>query len=73
LLIDGVGSRAVKQTFFLPLESAGGQIKRFLPVNPLNRQLALNNRNHRKLVVIDGDKAFIGGMNIGDQELKPID
>ncbi|MEJ2620138.1 MAG: cardiolipin synthase [Candidatus Thiodiazotropha sp.] len=67
LLIDDVGSRAIKQAFFLPLASAGGQIKRFLPVNPLNRQLALNNRNHRKLVVIDGDKAFIGGMNIGDQ------
>jgi cardiolipin synthase len=67
LLIDDVGSRAVKQAFFQPLQSAGGCIERFLPLNPLNRHLALNNRNHRKLVVIDGDKAFIGGMNIGDQ------
>ncbi|MEJ2608713.1 MAG: cardiolipin synthase [Candidatus Thiodiazotropha sp.] len=67
LLIDDVGSRAVKQLFFHPLQSAGGCIKRFLPVNPLNRQLALNNRNHRKLVIIDGNQAFIGGMNIGDQ------
>ncbi|MEW8096962.1 MAG: cardiolipin synthase [Candidatus Thiodiazotropha endolucinida] len=67
LLIDDVGSRAVKRAFFHPLQSAGGRIKRFLPVNPLNRQLALNNRNHRKLVIIDGDKAFIGGMNVGDQ------
>ncbi|MEW8624614.1 MAG: cardiolipin synthase [Candidatus Thiodiazotropha sp.] len=67
LLIDDVGSRAAKQRFFLPLQLAGGSIKRFLPVNPLNRQLALNNRNHRKLVIIDGNQAFIGGMNIGDQ------
>ncbi|MEW8349599.1 MAG: cardiolipin synthase [Candidatus Thiodiazotropha taylori] len=67
LLIDDVGSRAVKHAFFQPLQQAGGCIKRFLPVNPLNRQLALNNRNHRKLVIIDGDQAFIGGMNIGDQ------
>jgi cardiolipin synthase A/B len=67
LLIDDVGSRTVKQSFFHTLQDAGGCIKRFLPVNPLNRQLALNNRNHRKLVIIDGDQAFIGGMNIGDQ------
>jgi cardiolipin synthase len=67
LLIDDVGSRGIKRLFLNPLEMAGGQIERFLPVNPLNRQLALNNRNHRKLVAIDGRQAFIGGMNIGDQ------
>jgi cardiolipin synthase len=67
LLVDDVGSRSAKRSFFSSLEIAGGQIKRFLPVNPLNRQITLNNRNHRKLVVIDGRQAFIGGMNIGDQ------
>jgi cardiolipin synthase len=67
LLIDDVGSRAIKGHFFEPLEQAGGQIERFLPLNPLNRHFALNNRNHRKIVVIDGHLAFIGGMNIGDE------
>ncbi|MCP3869684.1 MAG: cardiolipin synthase [Gammaproteobacteria bacterium] len=66
LLIDDVGSRGVKGDFFRDLLQAGGQVERFLPVNPLNRQLALNNRNHRKIVVVDGKTGFTGGMNVGD-------
>lgn len=66
LLLDDVGSRRARGNFFAELLHAGGRVARFLPVNPLNRQLALNNRNHRKIVVIDGALGFIGGMNIGD-------
>ncbi|MCK4536108.1 MAG: hypothetical protein KAT93_03795, partial [Desulfuromonadales bacterium] len=44
-----------------PLEFA-----RFLPLNPLSRQVSINNRNHRKIVVIDGTTGFTGSMNIGD-------
>lgn len=66
LLLDDVGSRRTKNKFFASLAAAGGEIARFLPVNPLNRQLALNNRNHRKLVVIDGISGFTGSMNVGD-------
>jgi cardiolipin synthase len=66
LLIDDVGSRGAKRAFFGDLLEAGGQVERFLPVNPLNRQLALNNRNHRKIVVVDGRTGFTGGMNVGD-------
>ena len=66
LLIDDVGSRGAKGAFFGGLSGAGGQVERFLPVNPLNRQLALNNRNHRKIVVVDGRIGFTGGMNVGD-------
>ena len=32
----------------------------------------LNMRNHRKLLVVDGDTAFVGGMNIGRGELRSI-
>ncbi len=66
LLLDDVGSRSTRQEFFQGLLAAGGQVERFLPVNPLNRQLALNNRNHRKIVVVDGETGFTGGMNVGD-------
>lgn len=66
LLLDDVGSRRARQRFFQTLMDAGGLVKRFLPLNPLSRQLALNNRNHRKIVVVDGDTGFTGGMNIGD-------
>jgi cardiolipin synthase len=66
LLLDDVGSRSARQGFFQGLVEAGGRVERFLPVNPLNRQLALNNRNHRKIVVVDGETGFTGGMNVGD-------
>jgi len=66
LLVDDVGSRQANARFFAPLLAAGGQVARFLPVNVLSRQLNLNNRNHRKVVVIDGTLAFTGGMNVGD-------
>ena len=66
LLLDDVGSRRTRRSFFTPLLAQGGCVARFLPVNPLNRQLALNNRNHRKIVVVDGALGFIGGMNVGD-------
>ncbi len=66
LLLDDVGSRSAKQLFFQKLLLAGGQVERFLQVNPLSRQLSLNNRNHRKILVVDGEIGFTGGMNVGD-------
>lgn len=66
LLVDDVGSRQATRRFFAPLLAAGGQVARFMPVNVLSRRLNLNNRNHRKLVVVDGWQAFTGGMNVGD-------
>lgn len=66
LLLDDVGSRQAKQRFFSPLLKVGGRVERFLKVNILSRHLNLNNRNHRKVVVIDGRIAFTGGMNVGD-------
>ena len=66
LLLDDVGSRRARHSFFSPLTLQGGSVERFLPVNPLNRQLTLNNRNHRKIVVVDGLVGFTGGMNVGD-------
>ncbi len=67
VLIDDVGSYGTRKTFFQPLIEAGGKVEWFLKVNPLSRQLTLNNRNHRKIIVVDGHVAFIGGMNIGDE------
>lgn len=66
LLLDDVGSRKAKPIFFQNLLEAGGRVERFLPVNPLSRQLSLNNRNHRKIIVVDGNIGFTGSMNVGD-------
>ncbi|MBN2793312.1 MAG: cardiolipin synthase [Desulfuromonadales bacterium] len=66
LLLDDVGSYTTKTSFFAPLIAAGGQVARFLPLNLLSRQVSFNNRNHRKMIIIDGRVAFTGSMNIGD-------
>jgi cardiolipin synthase len=67
VLVDDVGSRSAGRKFFAPLVRAGGKVARFLPVIFLSRRLQVNNRNHRKILVIDGRAAFTGGLNIGDE------
>ncbi|HFQ88589.1 MAG TPA: cardiolipin synthase [Desulfobulbus sp.] len=66
LLLDDVGSLATGRRFFAPLFEAGGRVARFLPVLPFRRRLTINNRNHRKIVVVDGREGFTGSMNVGD-------
>ncbi|HBP18177.1 MAG TPA: cardiolipin synthase [Planctomycetes bacterium] len=66
VLVDDVGSRSAGGRFWKPLTLAGGHVARSLRVNLISRWLLLNlnNRNHRKIVVIDGVVAFAGGMNV---------
>jgi cardiolipin synthase A/B len=70
VLCDGVGSLSILQTdFFEPLKQAGGEVASYLPPR-LGRVIdRVNFRNHRKIVVVDGQVAFLGGMNIGDEYL----
>ena len=51
------------------LEGSGVQVGRFLP---LIREIYVNLRNHRKLLIIDGRLAFTGGMNISDRHLVEV-
>lgn len=70
VLVDGVGGAPVlrrNRAFFRPLLEAGGHVQAFLPLRLGLRRLALNFRNHRKILVIDGRVAFTGGLNIGDE------
>ncbi|HZU99416.1 MAG TPA: cardiolipin synthase [Planctomycetota bacterium] len=69
VLVDDVGSREANLRFFRPLLNAGGKVARFLRVNLLARRLVINNRNHRKIVVVDGLLAFTGGLNVGNEYL----
>jgi cardiolipin synthase A/B len=63
VLVDGLGSYSLPGSFWAPLESSGGEVRRFNPVS-LNR---LGIRNHRKLLVCDEQVAFIGGFNISQE------
>jgi len=67
LIYDGVGCLNTPREFFARLSKGGVQVLEFNPVNPLagnKRAWLLNNRDHRKLLVVDGRTAFIGGINI---------
>lgn len=71
LLLDQIGCLGVSRRFFQPLVEAGGQFSWFYPL-PFGRHVRfVNLRNHRKLQIIDGAIAFVGGMNIGDEYARP--
>jgi len=66
VLLDWVGSSKMEPQFLEQLRQAGVQVERFHEPRwyTLSR---LNNRTHRKLLVIDGAIAFTGGVGIADQ------
>jgi cardiolipin synthase len=51
------------------LQSAGVKVRTFMPVSFPFFHSRLNYRNHRKIIVIDGNVAFTGGLNIGVEYL----
>jgi cardiolipin synthase len=63
VLLDGFGSRDLPLDYWLALETAGGEAGVFNPL-ALDRLVI---RNHRKLLVVDDDRAFIGGFNIAPE------
>lgn len=69
LIYDSVGSLNTPGAFFERLSAGGIEVLEFNPVNPLagnSKTWLLNNRDHRKLLVVDGRIAFIGGINISE-------
>ena len=65
LLLDGVGSFGLRRRQLNNFRAAGGRLAWFQGLDPRRGRFALNLRNHRKLQIIDGAVAFVGGMNIG--------
>jgi len=63
VMVDAVGSWLLPGDFFKPLTDAGGEARRF---NPLNFW-RFGVRDHRKLLVCDDRIAFVGGFNIADE------
>jgi len=69
LLLDGVGSYGFSAGLLGEFTAAGGHFSWFQSLNPWRLRFFINLRNHRKLQIIDGTVAFVGGMNIGDEQL----
>lgn len=69
LLVDGMGGRSLTKKFLQPLKDAGGEVGVFFPPFIPKFNVRINYRNHRKIVIIDGKEAYIGGFNVGDEYL----
>jgi len=65
LLLDGVGSHGFAEGLMAEYQQAGGHFSWFQSLDPKRLRFFMNLRNHRKLQIIDGAIAFVGGMNIG--------
>lgn len=68
VIYDAVARRKLKKKYFRPLINHGGMMLKFQPFI-LNKRLNLNLRNHRKIILIDHNIAYLGGFNIGDEYL----
>jgi cardiolipin synthase len=72
-IYDDVGCWSLPKNFINSMSDAGIQIFPFLPVRFPFFTNKINYRNHRKIVVIDGEIGFVGGLNIADRYLKGIE
>ncbi|MGG1634669.1 cardiolipin synthase [Paenibacillus sp. MCAF9] len=68
-LYDHIGSSSLPKRYFAELIAAGGREAAFFPSRIPYLNLKINYRNHRKLVIVDGQVGYIGGFNIGDEYL----
>ncbi len=72
LMYDGIGTGMLNsKKIFRRLEENGVQCKEFNPFRPMLSSVQ-NNRDHRKIVVIDGRAAFSGGTNLADEYINRI-
>ncbi len=64
VMVDDAGTRYGWPPVTRELRRLGVPVRRFMPNRLVTRLLTLNLRNHRKLLVVDGELGFTGGMNI---------
>jgi len=73
VLYDPVGARSLKTSLFKKLEAFGGQTEAAFGSRFHLLNIRLNYRNHRKVVVIDGEVGYTGGFNVGNDYLGEYD
>ncbi len=68
-LYDAIGSSRLTHRFLQPMRDAGIRVATFVPGQSLRERWSINLRSHRKIVIVDGEIGFTGGMNVGDEYL----
>lgn len=69
VLYDEVGSSALADNWKADLAACGARVEAFATRRGRGNFFQVNFRNHRKLLIVDGKSAFVGGLNIGDEYL----
>ena len=66
IIRDSAGTFGTPTAFFQGLSDVGIKVLEFNPINPLlaRKDWQINRRDHRKLLIVDGKTAFLGGINI---------
>lgn len=76
VIYDAIGSLAITPAFWDPLVRAGGEVREYHPLSPLKPAFDLariEERDHRKILVVDGGRGFTGGLNLARPWLAPED
>ena len=68
-LYDELGSHRLSFKYLQELRKAGAQVSSFNGHRGIRKYLHINFRNHRKILIVDGIKAFVGGLNLGQEYL----
>ncbi len=69
LVLDGLGCRQLSPKQIGLMREKGIEVAIFFPVHFPYLSSRLNYRNHRKIVIVDGEYGFLGGINVGDEYL----
>jgi cardiolipin synthase len=76
VIYDALGSMGVTPAWWRPLFAAGGRAVEFHSISPLDPRFRLARvelRDHRKMLVVDGLRGFIGGINLAAPWLAPAE
>jgi cardiolipin synthase len=68
-LYDEIGSMGLPDQYVSDLQAAGVNVHKFNTTKGRTNRFQINFRNHRKIVVVDGIEAWVGGHNVGDEYL----
>lgn len=71
VLYDAIGSFSLPSAFVDSMRQAGIEVIEFHPVAPWRPRWGLNQRDHKKILVVDDRVAFTGGINFADENLSP--
>lgn len=81
LVLDAIGSLLMSSTFFKEIIDTGVRVRIYHPLPRLfflftsrfwRRLFSINQRNHRKICLVDGRILFVGGMNVDDWHLREV-